>query len=232
MKDNDREAHLIELEKTTKDFVKLSQDWAEQDNDSLNFFGGVIDNTAVSVLSAYNLLSDKPQHIYFSHHSNWFTYMGIVHRNFFTNLVAYCEESTKIFCKKNNLKITTKKQRFMSQLDRTYGNAQVNAKQHKKLLSYVDVTPGFMDYVEAALVVLPNKRRTYWRNRFSGINVLRNRSSHSNSNLTANQIQILINGGFGEQVESEGVLFNTSLYLPLVKECIEFIKELQSSVET
>lgn len=229
MDETNKKAHITELEKTANDFAQLSQDWAHQHNDAINFFGAVIDNTAASVLSAYNALSDTPKRLLFTHHSNWFNYMATIHSNFFTNLVAHSEESIKIFCNENNLPISNKRERFEAQLKRTYGDAPVNTRQYKKLQSYVSSTPEFMDYVEGALVVLSEDRRLYWRNRFLAINLLRNKSSHSNSELTANQIVILINGGFGDQANKQGIRFNTSLYKPLVEDCMEFLKELQAS---
>jgi hypothetical protein len=229
MDEKKKRLHVQELENTVAQFTELSRQFSNQKKAGINYLGAVVDNTAASVVSAYNALSDNPKRIVFTHHSNWFNYMGTVHRNFFTNLLAHTEQGVKEFCQQHSLSVSDKRERFLKQINKTFGESPRSDRQLKKLVSFVDASPEFSDYITAATSILGQERKSYWRRKFDALNVLRNKSSHSNSELTATQISKLIHGGFGAQVGGEGILMNTRLYQPLILEIVDFFKELDEA---
>lgn len=221
------EAHLSQMEATIGDLIEVAKKLGHPAPQQLQYLGTAVDNTAGGVVSAFNALSDSPKRLHFTHHNNWKSLMGSVHRNFFNSLMACVEEGLKDWCSSNQMTVKpSKREQMLKLISKIEKTIPLTNRQKSKLLSFTGIIPSFMDYFEEATVKLNTGRRNHWRTWFQGLLIIRNVSSHSNRELTDNEIRTLELGGFKPLISGRIISSNTSAYRPTIDQIIIFYDEL------
>lgn len=200
--------------------------------------GTVVDSTISLLCIAANSLDGGARNIQFDEPANnWVSLMLIIHRSFFSMIHAYFEYGITKICEKLKIEVKASVPEQYLKILEEIKKESTNEIRLKELINYFErerKRPSFTDYLNAVLKKsgLDKDRQEVWRNFFNGLRILRNKSSHSNTTLLQNEIEILRKGGMAVVVSSSETLqFNTRMYAQITNLTLDFWNELIDSFD-
>jgi hypothetical protein len=91
--------------------------------------------------------------------------------------------------------------------------------------------PSSADLVKASTQHLSSDRRTYWRDFFDALSIVRNKCSHGHIDpeLTVGEMGRLAKGGLGGLLGSEKLQFAADAMAPIMKRLIQFFEGIAAA---
>ncbi len=92
--------------------------------------------------------------------------------------------------------------------------------------------PDFMDYINSALRLskVTSDQCTYWRRRFEGLRILRNKCSHYDTNLTSQEETYLRDAELAHHIGVDGrVQLRWTDYPSLAQRTLDFAREIEAA---
>ncbi len=227
MSSDQQQKHLNAINKSIDELRKFQDRTRSPKPIPHQYVGTVIDSTVGLLCSCANSLDRGGRTIIFSDFDNWLSLMKITHRSFYSNLHVAVELGIKHLCKERNLSPESSVgKRFLNKI----AKIKCTEKEIRALQKYFSMLePSFIDHVNILLKhsSLSIERKKIWRQYFNALTILRNKASHSNSRLTNNQSDCLLEGGFSVMVSRNNELqMNTRQYSQLASHILEFFDEI------
>jgi hypothetical protein len=198
------------LDKAIKNLVDLGRNLG----DKLQFqtLGTVIQTTTCFLTVAANTQDNGQRQLTFSKHQDWKNLMSNINRFFYAHLHTAIELELVEFCKNQNISIqSSQKRRLLEKYEKEL-KKEVPNDFHSKIESFLHKNaydrPSTMDILNTALtqIDITNKDKTYFRLFYDALSILRNKSSHSDSALSASEKSRLQQAKLDFLISDEGEL--------------------------
>lgn len=153
--------------------------------------------------------------------------MSAVHRSFYSSIIIAVEKGLVDFC--HNEGIVPSSHR-LKKAEKIIERAELKPGLAKQVKDLAGSRPSFNDYLREVLKAraLTKERRMVWNYFFEALNVVRNKVSHSDVNLSQEDIRKLQRGGFSALVGADKKLqVNTRNYKQIIDFVLQFYKELK-----
>lgn len=215
--------HLEHILASIEELLVLSKKTAAPSDMSFQYIGTIIDNTMGLLTAPANSLNNGNLRIVFEGDLNWISLMQAVHRSFFSSIQTALEKGLSELV--NNVEIINviKIERLIKEL-----NGKLTRSQEKLIKSFSQKKPAFNDYLESAFKQnrsMSNDRKKIWRKYFHCLSIIRNKSSHSDSFLSNNEKNILLENGFSSVVKGNELQLNSRIYAQVCNHVIQFFQE-------
>jgi hypothetical protein len=160
-----------------------------------------------------------------------------MHRNFLTDLHQNTETGLIRIIKKQKIKVKVNKKEALKSLIAKIKRQLLYSRKLKtinpeleKILKLTAPKPSFNDNLNAVLENISgisDIEKQQSRNYFDAINILRNKVSHPNSNLTRREKDKLIQAKLGRAISKNGkLIWMFEFYEPILADIIKFFKRI------
>ncbi len=230
------EIHLKAIKETFSQLYALDDRTRAPASLEVQYIGTGIDTTLALITSAYNAILpvDKPNMAYIAYEKeeNFHSLLNATCRSFHISIVLSIEMAIKHNCEKNGLEI---KSAYKNNLIKEFSKLRNVATED--LLPHIEkfetkitksIRPGFNDYLEAVLKnpIFKDKPEEVrkWRYFFNALAVLRNKSAHSDVELSDDDRQKLIDGGLSANIDANTgrLVYNVIHFHPICLRVLEF----------
>jgi hypothetical protein len=226
-----RQAHLADINQAIAELAALESRTISPAPIYHQYIGTIIDNTIGLLTAPASILNSPVPRIAFSEDHNWLSLMLAVHRSFFSSIQIGLEKALCELCTTNGVKVVSKFQRTaekaFSELVPHIAETEDAARATKNLRKIFRVGhPGFDDYLNAALDTssLSAKDKKEWRKYFRAISILRNKTSHSDTELSDAEKTAFHDAGFGDYLSESGTLrLNSRRYCQVAVRVLNFL---------
>jgi hypothetical protein len=161
--------------------------------------------------------------------------MKAMHRAFHITVVMAVEQGLREVCDQDGIPVEVNRQQRLESLITTIeaDNCALSEKTRHSLGALVGQTPDFMDYVRAIIAarISPVQRQKVWRMFFDALSIVRNKSSHSDTTLSASDQRRLADGGLGALTVSGELQTNPRRYKEIVDLILQFYREAGLAAE-
>ncbi len=160
-----------------------------------------------------------------------------MHRTFFGDLHVAIEEGLRKIILENGLEITNNKyeqaKNIVKKITIKLVKIEIISQELKEIVELVSNRPTFNDYLNAVLnskKTLSNTYKKECRTYFDGLNIIRNKVSHSDMSLTEEEINKLKKAKLGNAVSKDNLLQMTfEGYKLLIGDVIRFFDRLYAN---
>lgn len=229
----DKDKHIKEIDRSIGELLTLQDRTKAPAIIQNQFIGTVIDNTVCLLTAPANSLDKGNRHVTYDKSENWISAMQAVHRSFYSSIHLAIEKALDEFCKEKSVKVESS---IKKEYEREFLKLKRNLDETTEPLvaKFFDkmsrsLRPNFDDYLQTALEIssIKKDRKKMWRKFYDALTILRNKSAHSDPNLTDNEVQRLKDGGYGALVSTNNQLqINPRNYFQIAFHTLDFFDEL------
>lgn len=232
----DPHKHLEAIQLTSSELLAMHQRTAHPALIQHQYIGTVVDNTVSLLTAPANSLDKGQRYLEFSDPHNWLSLMQAVHRSFFSSIQMATEKGLAEYCHTRGVVVESRNKeaviKHLAELAKLVGNEHTALKKLNALIGKGN--PSFDDYLNSALNVssLTNNQKTHWRRFFRALSIIRNKVSHSDTELSCAERNSLRDEGFGTYLSPSGKLqANPRMYPQLATSVLDFFDLLLVSTK-
>lgn len=235
----DVKKHLAEIDNTIIKLHELAEDKSNNKSIQQRYITKCASNTVALLCGIANSAetTDDITHtrrVIFGSEDGWTSAVGAVHSSFYNSLVSHVEIACSELCAEKSIDVKIARHKSVDKMiaiankDNILSNA-TNDIIKKETIKIVGSKPSFIDYVNAVMEdsKMSKKRIKIWRNYMESLNLLRNKSSHSNKTLSDSEVSLLQKSGFGIFLSQKNELqMSTGTYRQICMNTLNFFNEL------
>ena len=228
-----KEKHLKIIQEAINELGLLEDRTKDPNPFAHRYIGTIVDNTRGLLTAPANSLDKGSRNVTFSDDKHWLSLMQAVHRSFFSSLHTAVEKSFETILEDKKIEAENKQQKQYKQKLKNYEPIDVNLEAFiTKIIEGIPLN--FSDKLNAVLELtsLPKTVKGTWRKFFIGMTIVRNQVSHSNSALTQQEQEALIQGGLKALVSTNGDLqVNPGMYKQFAEFSLIFFDLVYSNIK-
>jgi hypothetical protein len=157
-----------------------------------------------------------------------------VHRYFVSTVQVATERGLRVICDEQEIEVRCAlREQAQRIVERLAG--KISESDARRIMGLVGKHPHFDDYLNAVMgkAGLTRAEAIPWREFFRALSIIRNKVSHSDTTLTAQDVSRINAGGLSAAIKADGTLgWGPPMYAPVLNRIAQFFRLVLSRLNT